>query len=259
MKIYCINLNRSIDRKNFQIAQAKRLGLEIEFIQAVDFKTLDENTLIEAAQHWTRPIVGKDVGCFHSHQKAWEKVAENFEPALIIEDDIVFSNSLPEVLSVLSKQPFPLNRVYDLEYAPRKHVINRTPLWEKEEIVATRMWINKNGAGSYVLTPEVAKRLRRESEHYVMVDSWLWTRPWIDQVQIEPCPCSQLRDIEDTLDQPTCIAMSTGELKEYQQFSWLRKKTTRLKLTVDQIPSFSKALISGESRMLNINLNTFKI
>lgn len=258
MKIYCINLARSADRRAFQLAQAQRLGLDIEFIDAVDFKGLSESTLHEAAQHWTRPIVGKDVGCFHSHQKAWQQVAKGKEPAMILEDDIVFSNVLPEVLQALSGQHFPQNRVYDLEYAPRKHVLAKKPIWKAGSVMATRMFINKVGAGCYVISPWVAQNLLNNVATYAMVDSWLWTRPWIEQVQIEPCASAQSRDLEVSAKN---IQLSTAgpQPKEYAPISWFRAKQIRLALTFDQLGSFILALMFGKQRMLKFMPEQFSV
>lgn len=264
MKIYCINLKRSTDRKTFQLEQARSLGLEIEFVDAVDFMSLAEDELIEAAQCWTRPIVGKDVGCFHSHRNAWRLVAEGTEPAIIMEDDVVFSDDLPSVIEALQAENFPDYRVYDLEFASRPHVLEKKAEWVRFGITATRIFVNKVGAGCYVITPKAAKRLLEEVGKYVMVDSWLWTRPWIEQVQIEPCPASQARDVRSHPSQSFGFELSTGIAQAstqpaiFHQKSWWRKKLIRLGLTFDQAGSYLKSVFRGERRMLKVQAESFR-
>lgn len=256
MKIYCINLERSTDRRVFQEDQARRLGLSLEFVSAVDYRSLPESELIDAAQYWTRPIVGKDVGCFRSHRLAWERIAAANEAAIVMEDDVVLSTSFPSLLAALAERPFPRNRIYDLEYAPRKHVLQKSPIWSYGHFNARKLFINKNGAGCYALRPEVAQRLLAKAQPYVMVDSWMWTRPWIDQVQIEPCPAAQILDLEET---PSRIDHATSGLEaiEYAQNSWFRKKWIRLLLTANQLPALLQSLWSGDRRMLSIRQDDF--
>ena len=64
------------ERREFQKRQAKKLELDITFIDAIDGSSLSTKELQDAANHWTRPIFSKDVGCYLSHRKAWEEVSK---------------------------------------------------------------------------------------------------------------------------------------------------------------------------------------
>lgn len=256
MKIYCINLNRSVERRKFQLSQAKRLNIDLIFVDATDYRNIDEKELLQAANHWTRPINGKDIGCFQSHKNCWKIIAQNNEPAMIIEDDIIFSIELKKILHAIANTPFPKNRVYDLEYVPHRHTLAVDPCWQVQDITATRIYVNKSGAGCYVLTPYVAEQLLNLAGSYVMVDSWLWTRPWLEQIQIEPCPAIQSIYIRKSDD--VSINKSGDSLKNYKQASYLKKKYIRLKIIIDQINGgVLKSLIWGNKRHLRVSLDSF--
>jgi GR25 family glycosyltransferase involved in LPS biosynthesis len=256
MKIYCINLKRAKERRDFQIGQAKRLNLDITFVDAVDYHDISKEELSQAADCWTRPIAGKDVGCFLSHKSCWEIISENTEPSMIIEDDIVFSTDIKKSLDAIAAVPFPKNRVYDLEYSPSRHTLEVNPDWDIKAHTATRIYINKAGAGCYILTPYVAAQLLGSIGSFAMVDSWLWTRPWIEQIQIEPCPAMQSLYFETHGD--TSIPKSNEMHEIYDQTRYLKKKYLRLKLTIDQLKGgVLRGLIWGKKRNLKISLKSF--
>lgn len=256
MEILCINLKRSADRRQFQERQAEVLGLNLRFLDATDYRDLSVSELANAARHWTRPIVGKDVGCFQSHRRAWEVVARMHAPCVILEDDIVFTKNIVAILREIETKEFPDNRVYDLEFEPRKHLIAKRAMWQKNGFYASQLFINKTGAGCYVLTPYVARRLLSEVGVYAMVDSWLWTRPWLQMMQIEPCPAAQSRDLE----QKYAFETATTQAKEayLSTGSLLSRKLLRASLTADQLFNFCRGVIVGENRRLNFNREDFQ-
>lgn len=256
MKIYCINLKRSVERRKFQLIQAKRLNLDIAFVDAIDYRDIPEKELFEAANCWTRPINAKDVGCFQSHKACWEIIAQSNEPAMIIEDDIVFSLDIKKTLHAIACTPFPKYRVYDLEYVPPRHTLAAHPSWYVQDLTATKIYINKVGAGCYILTPYVAERLLNLVGSYVMVDSWLWTRPWLEQLQIEPCPAIQSIYMEE----PSDVSLhKSGESDEsYKQASYFKRKYLRLKIIIDQLKGgVLIGLIRGKKRNLKISFKSF--
>ena len=65
-----------------------KLNLEISFIDAVNGSEISKEKLQAAANKWTRPIFSKDIGCYLSHRKAWEKVSKENKKCLVLEDDV---------------------------------------------------------------------------------------------------------------------------------------------------------------------------
>ena len=202
MKVYALCLDGYKERRVFQQLQAEKYGLDLEIISAVDGSLLSRKHLQEAANYWSRPITEKDLGCFLSHKKAWGLVQGRGEPAIIIEDDTVFSPIITKVISKITKN---INNdddeIYDLEYVPRSHLLAKNPSWisDDEGISATRIYQNKNGLGCYCLTPSAAKKLifDCEKEVFKLVDAFVWTRAWGKFFQIEPTPAIQMFYLPD--------------------------------------------------------------
>jgi GR25 family glycosyltransferase involved in LPS biosynthesis len=92
--IYCINLARRADRWEKAQAQFARFGLDVERFEAIDGATLGElPESIHLAQ--SEQAIPGAVGCLMSHRAVLEDArSRNFERVLILEDDVVFADSL---------------------------------------------------------------------------------------------------------------------------------------------------------------------
>lgn len=117
MKIYCINLERSVERRQNMQTQFERQSLPFEFINAVDGRLLSENQLAAVYSKWrTRLCHGKDlsrgeIGCVLSHMEFYCRVMENNASGFVFEDDVELTadvkSALEEVESFLdnAKEP----------------------------------------------------------------------------------------------------------------------------------------------------------
>ncbi|CAG8536361.1 10398_t:CDS:1, partial [Diversispora eburnea] len=106
--IYCINLPSRSDRKEKVISIAKFHNLDIDFIDAVDFQ--DEKIL----EHYLADIGPRHKACYASHYKTFELiVSNNYQSALILEDDVDFEVDIKDFLNVI--QPF-LPNDWDMFY-----------------------------------------------------------------------------------------------------------------------------------------------
>ena len=256
MKIFVISMSSYQERRDFQQSQAKNLGLEIEFIEAINGSLLSELELQQAANNWTRNIFSKDVGCFHSHRKAWKRVSQESEKCLIIEDDVIFSNNIKEILYFISKQSDNWNVAYDLEYVPRKHILGKNIIWSdvKTNSTAIRIYQNKDGLGAYVIGPKLALKAYEEIISYAMIDATFWSRKWIDYRQIEPAPVVQMMHINrETNGDDHSIRQVRN--KNFINTSWISRKLIRLKISFYELPMFIKALIFGIKREILVTRN----
>lgn len=100
MKTFIINLASSTERRAMISAQCHKAGIAYEFIDAVNGKALSEK---EISQH-TRPVnyafKPGEIGCALSHINIYRKmVDENIAQALILEDDALLTEQLPEILN----------------------------------------------------------------------------------------------------------------------------------------------------------------
>lgn len=90
MKAYCINLKTSTDRREKMEAQFQRENIEVEFIDAVDAKTLKSHENMKLG----------DYGNALSHQKIWKDMIQNeHKLAIVFEDQCRISNGFSNVIS----------------------------------------------------------------------------------------------------------------------------------------------------------------
>lgn len=253
MRILVINTPNKASRRAFQQAQAKRLGLELEFINAVSVDDLPARVLQNAANEWTRAIRAQDVACTFSHWRAWEVIAEQAEQVCVLEDDVLLSENFKDVLDYIERRRDSWSCVYDLEFAVLKHKLSRTPVWRNAglKVAAHRIYKNKRGAAAYVLGSKAAQRLLREANGYHMMEAFLWTRHWMRQFQIEPCQAVQL----DVFDPNANFGeQDTGHqtTKVFSNKSWIGAKLKRLALSVEELPLVLSGLVFGRRRSLRM-------
>lgn len=105
MKIYCVNLKRSHERRKAMEAQFAKYGLKHEFIEAVDGSQLTDEHVRKVYSLWrTRFRRGKglsrgEIGCALSHIGIWKRVIADGEPVIVFEDDITFCDGIKDGLS----------------------------------------------------------------------------------------------------------------------------------------------------------------
>ena len=107
MKIFVINLKRSIDRKhNFQ-KNWQFASKYIEIIEAVDGNNLSDKELSKIAPNYQSLNVTKgEIGCALSHLAIYKKIVNECIPmALILEDDAVPIEKINhlELLNIIDK------------------------------------------------------------------------------------------------------------------------------------------------------------
>lgn len=255
MKIYVINVPAASERRAFQEAQAARLGLDMHFINAIDAAGLDDAFCQRAANKWTRAINKKDIACFLSHRYVWSLAAKEDGPVMIIEDDVVFSPEITDVLAHLKERNDPWDVIYDLEYVPGAHGLSANASWTAQEpdMAAHFIYKNKNGLGAYVLSPKAAQKLYDTEKTYAMADAFVWTRPWLSPYQIEPAPCIQMLFLEAQEN----LESSAPQNREttFKNTSYLRRKLKRLKITIDEARRFMGGVKDIDRRSLRPSHN----
>lgn len=105
MKIYCINLKRSTERRAKMEAEFIRVGVENTFIDAVDGRTLclrERGLGYSAWRTRFRNGIGltpNEVGCALSHKKFFESVlSDPSGVGLVLEDDVSLGEEFGEVV-----------------------------------------------------------------------------------------------------------------------------------------------------------------
>ncbi len=257
MKVFIINIEGYSERRRFQVEQAEALNLEYEFIAAIDAMQLSDQVLQDAANNWSRPIPAKDVGCFLSHRKAWEAVLNHGQRAIVIEDDVVFTKQFKAIISSLALVDHERDAIYDLEFVPKNHLMAKSTskLLDGTGASITKIYQNKTGLGCYSIAPSTASRLLKETNNFVLVDMFVWTRNWVRQFQVEPAPAIQMMFMENVV--PKDNAKKTSLEKLYQNQSKLVAKKISLKKLMTAAKQSLVGRIVGVSRPIKCNLSEF--
>jgi glycosyl transferase family 25 len=110
MKIFVINLKTSVRRRKKIEFQLNKLGLPFEIFEAVQGSALTKNEILswyDEDFYNNRPHYHTNgmVGCTMSHYFVYKRIVEQkIEKALILEDDMVLSKNLPDLLNEISKK-----------------------------------------------------------------------------------------------------------------------------------------------------------
>ena len=105
MKIFIINLEHQKEKRQFMQEQLDRLGLEAEFIAAVNGKSMSADQLREAVYDYENCcLTPGEVGCASSHIGIYKiMVDQNIENAIILEDDAILSEKLSTSFNEITK------------------------------------------------------------------------------------------------------------------------------------------------------------
>ncbi|EAJ8675010.1 glycosyltransferase family 25 protein [Campylobacter coli] len=165
MKAFIINLERSLDRKEYMQRQNQKLfeknpslknKLEFIFFKAVDAKNKE---YLEFKQHfpwWASWVLGRELSdgekaCFASHYKLWQECIKLDKPIIILEDDVEFSdeflNNGEEYIEELSKSEYEYVRfcyLFDKKFYP----LNENYILSFEKLAGTQGCVLKPSAAN---------------------------------------------------------------------------------------------------------------
>ena len=111
MKIYVINLERSLDRKKSITEMARVLKLDLTFVNAVDGRNVVDLTELGYSRrnnrrHYGRLLSAGEVGCYASHLKVAEKfVLSGEDICVVLEDDAYIADEFSEFFKKISQSP----------------------------------------------------------------------------------------------------------------------------------------------------------
>jgi len=258
LRILIISRKADEVRRSFQIRQMAALGLSYEFLDAFEAADLSDEDCQTAASNWPSPTRRQDIACFHSHRKAWQTVIEHGAKTLILEDDAVLSDDIAAVLANIEARNEPWNTVYDLEFAPRRHILNRKRAWQDEAggFGATRVYQNRVGLAGYVIGPEAAKRALADTTSYSLIDAHFWHRSWVAAYQIEPAPVIQQRFLEGETESADFVRPEKDQV--FLPLSKLRKLARRLELESIKARNLILGFFVGQKRDVIIDRSRFQ-
>ncbi len=164
IQAYVINLKDSAQRREAVAASARKAGVAVRFVEAVDGRALalgewrgfDRTGFI--LRHGRTPL-GAEYGCYMSHLRALDRiVADGADYAVIAEDDVVFLDGFAERLAAIA-QAAPTNAVVKLMNHRTKGFLEKVRTGAGDSV--GRCMHGPNGSAiAYLLTPGAAAALR---------------------------------------------------------------------------------------------------
>jgi len=254
MKILIIS-RKAEERRQFQSRQMQRLGVDFEFLDAYEASDLSVEDCKAAANTWPSPTLREDIACFTSHRLAWKIIIECNEQTLILEDDAVLSSGFADAIRSIEARRDNWDWVYDLEFAPRPHILAKSAVWTDGMHRATRVVQNRVGSAGYVIGPRAAGKMLEDTKNYFLLDAYLWHRVWLKAYQIEPTPVVQMQFLDGSTDNSAFVRKSID--RAYMPQSELRRKLMRLRLEGIKARNLVRGWLGGETRPLQIDRASF--
>ncbi len=106
LMVLLINLPRSVERRERMQQRLATLGLDYELLPAVDGRARWDELLpsvdLKAFQHHAGgDVLPGEIGCYHSHLQAWQRLVESdAQVLLVLEDDMVFHDDFMQALRI---------------------------------------------------------------------------------------------------------------------------------------------------------------
>ena len=162
MQTHFINLKRVPQRADFMMREAARIGLEdVQFFPAVDAQAIHNAGISPyyKPRSWKAywEMTATEVAVFESHRLLWEQCAlENKDAFFICEDDILMSETLPEVLLHLSKQTGKFDFIH-IDGVNVAYRLGQSENWS--DVMLAPILQPLSSAAAYVISPLGAKKL----------------------------------------------------------------------------------------------------
>ncbi len=165
MKCFVINLKRAVERKQYISNQLQQLSLDFEFVEGVDWKDIDPDSLPRTVSHIKiknsyRTLTLGQLGCNLSHRKILKWLVDSSERMIaVLEDDVRLSNDFPDVLDVIETTTKPFDIVFLGSRFTEEGLVNLIPLNDKFNFSLSKK--REKGGWGYVITKEAAKEFLR--------------------------------------------------------------------------------------------------
>jgi glycosyl transferase family 25 len=188
MRTYLINLARRPDRLAAMTAQAGRLGLALDRVEALDARTAEPGMV----DRWFGPggplgeIPQGDKACLLSHRAGWDLFAASGDAhAVFLEDDVILSRAAGAMLSDDSWVPADVGVVKLEHYGPPgqrvllKDIRALSMAPPRQDATARdfrlgRMLSRHTGAAAYILSRTAVKQLLDQTRFDLPVDHLLF-------------------------------------------------------------------------------------
>ncbi len=181
MRVYVINLARSVDRRAHITAELKKTGLDYQIITAVDGRDLDlsDLTIVDPSLATKTVSMAGAAGCALSHLNAYRDIiAAGLDAALVLEDDVILPADLGSLVDAVAGQLAGAEVVllnYSTPYPPCKFSREGSIHLPSSRLLAlsidAEQWIVSSSA--YIITREACERMIKcMPPVQVPIDDW---------------------------------------------------------------------------------------
>lgn len=131
--VFVINLARDTDRRAHAEKTLAALGIDAQFVTAVDGRALTatDRAMVDPAKTarlYGHAMMDSEIACYLSHYRIYEKMLrEDIPVALVMEDDLAIDPTLPRIVRDILDVPFQKWQVVRLQSARKKIVAGATP------------------------------------------------------------------------------------------------------------------------------------
>jgi len=208
IRIFVISLTTCAERRKRIAVRLEELGLSFEFVDAVDLRgtEISRHPAYDSARRrlfFGRDLMPGELGCLLSHRKVYELIASRgISNALVLEDDAMLEDDLPEVLEALihSRVAWDLVRFLDKQKVYRKKCRHIGMIDVIHELA--RLPTNSGGAYGYLLNQRAAMRLVKLMERNWLQNDVLHSRAWMTGLNVfivRPSPVTHPVEDDDSM------------------------------------------------------------
>jgi glycosyl transferase family 25 len=208
---FVINMVRDVERREHMSRELDAAGIRADFVAATDGRALssDDRARYDARRAMRIYGIGMmdpEIGCYLSHYRLYERIVrENISVALILEDDLAISPTLPAIVSDLLADPDPTWLVVRFE-SKRGRVLHPRTAREHGVLVRTlrdgelrQIGVHVLGLGGYLIRAEGARRMLRYGSRIFMPIDQTMDRFWENGIVpyvVRPFPVRQRGEME---------------------------------------------------------------
>ncbi|MBX8814037.1 glycosyltransferase family 25 protein [Pseudochrobactrum algeriensis] len=206
MKAYLINLDRCPERLVRMQEQFAKASVPFERVAAVDGKNLSDQELASIIRipSWKEPLTRTEIGCFLSHRKCLELIAQGEDRfAAIFEDDVTLSKDTRQFFE--STDWIPDNaELIKIETQGKKVLTDKPVVTIAGHYTVAQLRSQHILAAGYIVSRDCARKLLcRMNDAASPIDHLLFTPscgffPQMNVYQVSPAICMQA-GLESTL------------------------------------------------------------
>lgn len=185
LPIFIVSLPEAKDRRKRIEKVFENLGLNFEFIDAVDGRQYDvlNHPIYNAPKRlrsFGKHLTGGDLGCILSHKKIYQRIVnDNIPRALVFEDDVILRDDFLSVLEKIQTMnvPFDMIRFFGSPKLERLRMRSVCALTDTHNL--TRHSGMPGGSHATLMTKAGAQKILKHMEHTAYPIDALLGRSWL--------------------------------------------------------------------------------